>query len=427
MLLIQTECGHWNEPLKTAFAFKGNALTTLWQTAVQIQTEKNTAIGLGVQSVLWSDPAVFRRYGEEEGNRLMFQVTEYAQKLLCGEQIPIPFAWIDQFFDPIYEYAKKMTGMPELSKTFVWNALVPIDFALWQLWGKENGTQNFDVISLFDGQRQTKMANIPLITYRTTEEEAVRLAQNCSPLLKIKIGSDPNGNGSVEEMLEWDQKRLLEIHRAVRNVPTEYTESGKILYYLDANGRYDKKDTLLRLLDFADRHGILERTVLLEEPFAEKNAVEVGDLPVCVAADESVHGMEELEERVRLGYRALTLKPIAKGLSLSVKMAETARKHGMVCFCADLTVNPMMVSWNQCAAARLSRLPGMKVGVLESNGSQNYVNWEQMAKQHPLYGSGFVSPERGVYELDEHFYRTDGGIWEIPEYCREFFKMQENG
>jgi hypothetical protein len=37
-----------------------------------------------------------------------------------------------------------MTQLPSLSKTFVLNALVPVDLALWQLWMKEKNGAGFD-------------------------------------------------------------------------------------------------------------------------------------------------------------------------------------------------------------------------------------------------------------------------------------------
>ena len=63
---------------------------------------------------------------------------------------------------------------------------------------------------------------------------------------------------------------------------------------------------------------------------------------------------------------------------MSFKIAEVAFKKGIPCFCADLTVNPVVLDWNKNVAARLAPLPGMKVGVIESNGHQNYKNWELM-------------------------------------------------
>jgi len=171
--------------------------------------------------------------------------------------------------------------------------------------------------------------------------------------------------------------------------------------------------------------GILERVILLEEPFDEKNKINVGDLPVCVAADESAHSVDDVKERWSLGYRALTLKPIAKTLSVTIKMAEYAKKVGMTCFCADLTVNPYMVSWNQCVASRLNVLPGMKIGVIESNGEQNYENWEKMNLFHPLYNEKFTKCENGLFYLDNAFYEKNGGVFDMPEHFLSLIKGEK--
>ncbi len=47
------------EPLLSPFGFKGGALTELWQVVVGIETEDGrNAVGVGLQSVLWSDGGV---------------------------------------------------------------------------------------------------------------------------------------------------------------------------------------------------------------------------------------------------------------------------------------------------------------------------------------------------------------------------------
>ena len=46
----------------------------------------------------------------------------------------------------------------------------------------------------------------------------------------------------------------------------------------------------------------------------------------------------------------MALKPIAKTLSMSLKIAAAAARRGVPCFCADLTVNPVLVEWNRAAA-----------------------------------------------------------------------------
>ncbi len=418
MKILHTSCGVEREPLLKAFGFKGNALTCLWQVAVCLQTEEAEAVGLGVQSVLWSDAAVFGRYGEESGNSLMLQTTQYALQLLRGRWVEYPQKLLEAVFPAVYDYAVSLTGMSHLSQTFVRNALVPVDMALWQLWLETQLDKNFDRIWDIPHSKRSRLANIPLITYGTAEEEILSLARAGTPLLKIKIGADPKGNGSIPDMLAWDQQRLLQIHRLVKDISTVHTVTGRILYYLDANGRYDSKDTLMQLLDFAQQHDILDRVILLEEPFPEEKHIFVGDLPVCVAADESVHDMLQSQLRCELGYRALTLKPIAKGLGLSLEMARFALNKGMHCFCADLTVNPLMVTWNQCVAARLPLLPGMLTGVVESNGGQNYTNWPEMQRYHPAAGSPWLMPKKGIYELNEEFFSGNGGIFAPTPYYR---------
>lgn len=416
MKVLSASLGMESQPLKHPFGFKGSALTCLWQVAVRIRTEQAEAVGLGVQSVLWSDAGVFADLGEERANGAMLDVTRYALGLLPGMEAETPFTVLDRIFEPVYAYAVRRTGRQALSKTFVLNALVPVDLALWQLWARQTGEARFDRIWSLPQEKQSLLANVPLITYGTALSDVTALARQGTPLLKIKLGADPDGDGSRETMLQWDCRRLLQIHSAVKDLPTAYTDCGHILYYLDANGRYDSKNRLRRLLDWARDHGILERILVLEEPFPETLAIDVGDLPVCVAADESAHGMEDLRLRYSLGYGALTLKPIAKGLSTSLRMAEFARAHNMACFCADLTVNPLMVTWNQCVAARLPRLRGMKVGIVESNGAQNYQNWEQMKAHHPMNGSGFLQERQGIYRLDEQFYHSDGGIFQTSQH-----------
>lgn len=420
--ITNAKCAYEAEPLKAAFGFKGSALTGLWQTVVCLESDRHTAIGNGVQSVLWSDAAVYRQYGEDEGNRKMFAVTEYAVELCRGAVFSTPFELIDRLFPHVYSYARTITGTEELRATFVLNALVPVDLAAWQLWLLENEAAGFDAISPLDGQRQSLLANIPLITYHTALDEIREMAENGTAVFKIKLGADPNHDNDLNAMLAWDKARLLQIHNTLQSFQTPYTESGRILYYLDANGRYDSKERLACLLDFAKAHGILERIILLEEPFAESNKIDVSDLPVCIAADESAHTVDDVQERFRLGYKALTLKPIAKTLSMTIRMADYARKQGMVCFCADLTVNPVMVSWNQNVAARLHAIPGMRIGVLESNGAQNYNNWPAMCTFHPCGKANFTACENGLFVLDESFYESSGGILRISEHYRKLVK-----
>ena len=406
-------CNFEREPLKTAFGFKGRALTYLLQSSVLLSDGEEVGSGVGVQSVLWSDGRVFSKYGEDEGNRLMYSVTEYAVSRLVGRSFAEPYEAISYLIPECRAYIDSIIG-ETVSETFILNSLVPVDLALWMLYAKKVGLTTFD--GIFKGNsRNFALANIPLITYNTPLSEVVALAKAGTPIFKIKLGSDPEHDGDPEKMLRWDMARALEIHEALSSVRSEYTDSMGAVYYFDANGRYDTKDRLLRLIEFFGEKDILSRTVLFEEPFDEKNEIYVGDIPCCFAADESIHSIADVERRIALGYGALTLKPIAKTLSLTLKMIECAERAGIQCFCADLTVNPVMLEWNKNVAARIKPIKGMKIGVVESNGAQNYVNWKIM--------QGYLSAKKSVgcdavYMLGEDFYSDNSIFKESEHYVR---------
>ncbi len=71
-------------------------------------------------------------------------------------------------------------------------------------------------------------------------------------------------------MLEKDKARLSAIHKTIGDVRTPYSKNGKLPYYFDANGRYEKKETLLELLDHAKKIGAFDQIAIIEEPFAEE-------------------------------------------------------------------------------------------------------------------------------------------------------------
>lgn len=182
------------------------------------------------------------------------------------------------------------------------------------------------------------------------------------------------------------------------------------------------KERLCEFLDYAKSIGALERIAIVEEPFDEANKVDVSDLGVRIAADESAHSCEDVIERIKLGYGAIALKPIAKTLSETLKILKAATENNIPCFCADLTVNPLMVEFNKNIAARIDKFPGVKIGILESNGHQNYVNWEQMKTYHPMYGKGkYLNSERGIFCLDDEFYDISGAIFKDSDYYCSLF------
>ena len=223
--------------------------------------------------------------------------------------------------------------------------------------------------------------------------------------MKIKIGQP----GTQEEMLAKDMARLTAIHEAIGNAKTPYTKSGKLPYYFDANGRYEKKETLLRLLDHARKIGAFDQIAIVEEPFAEEQEIDISDIPVRIAADESAHTDADAVKRMQMGYKAIALKAIAKTLSMTMKIAQAAHQRDVPCFCADLTVNPILVEWNKNIAARLTPFPGIGLGLLETNGHQNYTNWKTMRTYHPDPQAAWANTHKGVFELNNDYYARSGG------------------
>jgi L-alanine-DL-glutamate epimerase-like enolase superfamily enzyme len=233
--------------------FKGGYLSELWQTISYLESESGShSIGLGTQSVLWSDAAVFSANSEAAGNAFMYILTERALQILKNQTFLSPIDLIDPLFSELYEYAKYVTSNPALRKTFVLNALVSVDNALWLLYAKENGITDFDQLiphkfkSTFP-ERHEKIAAIPLISYNVSPAEIKTEADAGYFFMKIKIGQ----SGTQKEMLEKDQKRLYEIHHILKDVHTPYTANGKLPYYFDANARYESKETFMRFLDYA--------------------------------------------------------------------------------------------------------------------------------------------------------------------------------
>jgi L-alanine-DL-glutamate epimerase-like enolase superfamily enzyme len=422
--VADTGCEFEREPLLRPFGFKGGYLTNIWQSAAMIKSASGKrGIGLCTHSTLWSDAKVFAANSEAGGNALMFAMTAYALKILKGRTFTDPVALNDELFKEVYAYGQRITGLPKLRQTFALNALVGVDNAAWLLFAKENGITTFDglIPAAYKpalSQRHPKAASIPLMAYAIPIEEIKQAVQAGSFFMKIKIGQ----KGTQEEMLEKDMARVSAIHAALDGCRTPYTQSGKLPYYFDANGRYEKKETLLRLIDHIRKIGAFEQVAIIEEPFDEEQEIDVSDIPVRLAADESAHTDKDALKRIEMGYRAMALKAIAKTLSMTMKIAHVAHEKDVPCFCADLTVNPILVEWNKNVAARLKSFPGMEgLGLIETNGHQNYRNWETMRGYHPLPDAPWSKTERGVFNLDADYYAKSGGIFAtMPHYENMF-------
>ncbi len=426
--IARTNCAFESEPFAAPFGFKGGYLTGSWQTTALLVGESGAeGVGVGVQSPLWSDAGVFAANTEPAGNSMMFLMTAHALKLAKGHAFETPLDLLDRLLPAVHEYGKRITGRDDLRLTFALNALVPVDNAAWMLYAKETGKGSFDEMLPTEFRpalacRHDKIACIPLFSYGVTVERIREVVEQGFFFAKIKVGSDPDKDGDQGKMLEWDKRRLTEVHDLLKDRRIPWTDNGRIPYYLDANGRYDSKDRLLRLLDHADKIGAMERILLFEEPFPEEYEVDVSDIPVRLAADESAHAEEHARHRIELGYGAIALKPIAKTMSMSLRIAKAAHEAGVPCFCADLTVCPLLVDWNKSVAARLPLLPGMKVGVLESNGTQNYKGWKEMLAHHPAAGASWIEPREGLFQLGDEFYERSAGILDMPRHYRELMR-----
>lgn len=399
------------EPLNP-YRFKGSAITESWQALAYLKTDEDVhKIGQGTQGVLWSDSKVFAGHSETAGNALMYAMTERALQIMKGTSFTNPVKLVDDLLPQVLAYGKQITGNPGLRTTFALNALVAVDNAAWLLYAQANGLTKFDdmIPAAYRpglSYRHEKVASIPSFSVGTTAERIKQAADEGYFILKLKTGAA----GTQAEMIEKDIAFLTAVHKAIGHYETPYTISGKIPYYFDANGRYEKKETLLRFLDHAKKIGAFDQIAVIEEPFEETNETFVGDLGVRVVADESAHTVEDAATRIEQGYSGIALKAIAKTMSMTMKIAQLAYEKKVPCFCADLTVNPILVDWNKTVAARLPPFPGMSIGLQETNGHQYFKNWEKLESYHPMQGAIWTKTQKGVYITDKSFYEKSGGI-----------------
>ncbi|WP_425236470.1 enolase C-terminal domain-like protein [Ulvibacterium sp.] len=412
------------EPLIKPYRFKGSGVSEIWQTVCYLKSDAGgTAIGLGTQGVLWSDSKVFFGHSENGGNAIMYAMSERAIQMLKGVSFTSPVEVLDELLPEILAYGKKISGNPNMRKTFALNSLVCVDNALWKLYFDHNRFADFDAMIPEEyrqglSHRHTKVASIPSFSVGTPVSEIKAAADKGYFIMKLKTGS----SGTQEEMIKKDMDFLTDLHKAIGDYETPYTKNGKIPYYFDANGRYEHKDTLKRFLDHADKIKALDQIAVLEEPFDEFNDAFVGNLGARIAADESAHTAEDAAKRIEQGYKSIAVKAIAKTLSMTLKITQLAFERNIPCFCADLTVNPILVDWNKSIAARLPPFPEMNLGLQETNGHQYYKNWDTMMGHHPMEQASWTQTRNGIYPIEKEFYKESAGIFKPSDHYVEMFQ-----
>lgn len=423
IIVTETSSNFEREKLVRPFGFKGGYLTELWQIASKMRSATgNEAVGLATQSVLYGDADLFAANSEAYGNSLMYVLTNRALQLIKQTPFANPVQLLETILPELMNQAKTVTGKNDININFIYNALVSVDNAAWLLYAAEHGVKSFAEMIPKPyrktlSYRNNKIAYIYQVSYAMPVREIAEAAKQGYFVFKIKTGYP----GTQEEMLAADKERLTQIHDALKDFRSSQTPGGKLLYTMDANGRYEKKATLLKYLEHAKAIGALEHILLYEEPFNEAHSEDVHDVPVKVAADESANDEQTTLQRIEQGYSVIVLKGIAKTLSLSLKIATIAAGHGIPCICSDLTVNPILVDWHKNLSAHLAPFPGLGMGLMETNGDVNYVNWPVMQGYHPAAGANWMQVKDGVFELGDGFYHQGGGIFEPSAHYRELF------
>ena len=120
----------------------------------------------------------------------------------------------------------------------------------------------------------------------------------------------------------------------------------------------------------------------------------------------------------------MAIKAAGKTLSLAFDLVEAAVDSGLDCFVADNACVPLLVDWNRNLAARLPRLSGVRGGMMETNGAENYgPAWQRMLDEHPCAGASWLSNREGAFSLDENFFTGGGGVFSGPQPYASLFSL----
>jgi len=421
--IVRTQSDFEREKLIRPFGFKGGYLTELWQVISRMQSESGISrIGMATQSVLYGDSELFSLHSESDGNKMMYDLVNKSLNIVKQTPFRTPVELIDKILPKVIQEGKKITGKQDLNINFVYNALISVDNAAWLTYAAENKFSTFEAMIPEQykkalSHKNKKIAIMYQIPYGMPMQDLKNAVKQGYFVFKIKTGAP----GSQSEMLQADIDRLSLIHETLKDLRTEQTENGKLIYTMDANARYEKKETLLKYLDHARKIGAYDQILLFEEPLNENNEERVDDIDILIGADESVHDEQSAIRRLDQGYKVMVLKGIAKTLSLSIKIAKLAAERNVPCMCADLTVNPILIDWNKNLAAHLAPFPVINMGMMETNGDMQYVNWKNMVNYHPAASAPWMIPKNGVFELNSDFYERSGGIFEPSAHYESMF------
>ena len=267
------------------------------------------------------------------------------------------------------------------------NTLVGIDNAAWLCTRAE---QDFPLLMddsgyLWDtdtlSNRRQDCIHFPLCLIISTSGGRGCSRPKARGFMKIKIGQA----GSQAEMLERTRCVSTRFIKRATNGILIPKRTGWCLYYLDANGRYEQKDTFLKL-DYTKKIGAYDhRIAIIEEPFPEEMECDVTDIPVGLVADEQRIRIRTLAETDSDGIQGHCLKPYCKTLSMTMKIAKLAQKNiRFPVFCAK-PYHKIRFWWNGIkmwpwVAQPFSRLGNLSL--LESR-SLNYLQWDKMMDYHP--------------------------------------------
>ena len=130
-----SNCTYQIQPLTHPFGFKGAYSSCIWTVEVKLESHETKASGSSIQGVLWSDGSLYSSIKEQKANEYMFNITSYVCEKLIGMCFTHPEDLFDNIFQLAMDYAHSVLRIfPR--KTFILNALVPIDNAIRMLYSR---------------------------------------------------------------------------------------------------------------------------------------------------------------------------------------------------------------------------------------------------------------------------------------------------